>query len=294
MATLLKYILYSFLVVIVLIHLSFRQKRPVNENEWQMLFNGDNLDQWYTYLAKPHPASKVKGIEKDEDGNYLMPVGLNKDPLNVFSIVDKDGEKVIRISGEVFGTLITHKEFENYHLSLEYKAGTRKYPPRENKKKIDSGVLYHSVGEEGAWEEHWMRSFECQVKEGQIGDFITIDTVLADIPCVPTKPGRPQMYKPGADMCTFRHYAPYCRHGGEFENPKEEWNRVEIYMYGDTSVHLVNGKVNLIAYNLRHIENGREVPLTKGKIQLQSEGGEVFYRDIKVRPINEIPDELLK
>ena len=45
--------------------------------------------------------------------------------------------------------------------------------------------------------------------------------------------------------------------------------------------------------NSRHLFGGEELPLTKGKIQLQSEGAEVFYRDIKIEPIEEIPADLL-
>ncbi len=285
--------LYSFLLGILISSSLCYGQNSGSQYKWDILFDGGNLDQWYTYLSKPHPNSEVQDMKKDKEGNYKEHIGLNKDPLNVFSVVEKDGEKVIRISGEVFGTLITKKEFENYHLSLEFKAGKKKYPPRENKKKIDSGILYHSVGPEGAWEEHWMRSFEYQVKEGSCGDFITIGKVLAEIPTVPTKPKRPQKYQKRADMRTFHHKAPYCRHGDEFEKPKEEWNTIDIYMHGDTSIHLVNGKVNLIAYNLRQIKDGKEIPLTKGKVQIQSEGGEIFYRNIKVSPIKGIPKELM-
>ena len=34
----------------------------------------------------------------------------------------------------------------------------------------------------------------------------------------------------------------------------------------------------------------REVPLVRGKIQLLSEGAEVFFRTIAYRPIREIPE----
>jgi len=34
--------------------------------------------------------------------------------------------------------------------------------------------------------------------------------------------------------------------------------------------------------------------LIKGKIQLQSEGAEVFYKQIKIRPLAMIPAEILK
>jgi hypothetical protein len=36
------------------------------------------------------------------------------------------------------------------------------------------------------------------------------------------------------------------------------------------------------------------VPLTRGKIQLQSESAEVFYRNIAYRPLTRISEELLK
>jgi hypothetical protein len=35
-------------------------------------------------------------------------------------------------------------------------------------------------------------------------------------------------------------------------------------------------------------------PLTAGQIQIQSEGAEVYYRDIKLRPITEFPEALAK
>jgi hypothetical protein len=44
----------------------------------------------------------------------------------------------------------------------------------------------------------------------------------------------------------------------------------------------------------RQVVDGKEVPLTKGRIQLQSEGAEVFYRNIALRPISKIPDDYLK
>ena len=50
----------------------------------------------------------------------------------------------------------------------------------------------------------------------------------------------------------------------------------------------------MVLTNSRHKVGGAEVPLTKGKIQIQSEGAEVFYRNIAVRPITAIPDEYLK
>ena len=63
-----------------------------------------------------------------------------------------------------------------------------------------------------------------------------------------------------------------------------------LYCLGQTSVHVVNGKVNMILTGLRHKVDGREVPLTRGRIQFQSEAAEVFYRNVAVRQITEIPN----
>ena len=69
---------------------------------------------------------------------------------------------------------------------------------------------------------------------------------------------------------------------------------IDLYCLGRTSVHVVNGKVNMINYNSGKIENGVVSPLTKGKIQLQSEGGELFVKTLEIESIKAIPSELLK
>src|SRR6185369_12706254 len=43
----------------------------------------------------------------------------------------------------------------------------------------------------------------------------------------------------------------------------------------------------------RYREGDRVVPLTQGKIQLQSEGAEVYYRKVEIRPLSELPREYL-
>ncbi|MEZ5070926.1 MAG: DUF1080 domain-containing protein [Bacteroidales bacterium] len=147
------------------------------------LFNGTDLDGWYTYQTIPQPESEVPGLSRNPDGQYLEPIGLNRDPLEVFSVVEEEGSPAIRISGEVFAILVTEKEFENYHLSLEFKWGEEKFAPRKDQKR-DSGILYHSIGKEGAWGGVWMKSLECQVQEGDCGDYISVDSVWADVRAV--------------------------------------------------------------------------------------------------------------
>jgi hypothetical protein len=264
---------------------------PAEEDGWIELFNGENLDGWYTYQRRPEPTSEVAGLARDERGNYLEPIGLNKDPLNVFSTVMEDKDPAIRMSGEVFAILVTEKEFDNYHLKLQFKWGTEKYPPRKTEKR-DSGILYHSIGEEGAWGGVWMRSLECQVQEGDCGDFISVDTVSVDIQATRDEENNLYLHAPGSETLTFSVERSYCHKSTDYENPGGEWNTMEIYTVGGKSVHVVNGQVNNRVSNSRHLVDGKELPLTKGKIQLQSEGAEVFYRSIQIRDIDEIPSDL--
>lgn len=66
-----------------------------------------DLSEWSTWLDRP-PASDVPGMEKGADGKYVDVVGHGRDPLGVFSVVEVDGQKAIRVSGEIFGELRRH------------------------------------------------------------------------------------------------------------------------------------------------------------------------------------------
>ena len=261
---------------------------PASENEWTQLFNGEDLGGWYTYQKEPEATSEVSGMARNDDGSYLEPIGLNQDPLEVFTVVSEESAPAIRISGEVFGILVTEKEYENYHLSLEFKWGEEKYPPRKDKKR-DSGILYHSVGAEGAWGGVWMKSLECQVQEGDCGDYISVDTVLADIHAGYDVEKGWFYHAPDSALMTFSPSRSYCHKSQDYEHPSGQWNTIEIYAVGGESVHVVNGKVNNHIFTSRQMINGKEVPLTRGKIQLQSEGAELFYRHIRIRDIDQIP-----
>jgi hypothetical protein len=73
-----------------------------------------------------------------------------------------------------------------------------------------------------------------------------------------------------------------------YENPHGQWTRGEIFVLNDKAIHVVNGHV-VLALDKARLTN--ETPLTRGKIQIQSEGAEVYYRNVKIRPITEFPEE---
>jgi hypothetical protein len=100
------------------------------DGSWKPLWNGKDLEEWSTWLGRPAPTSDVSGLRKGADGKYTEPIGLNRDPLKVFTVIPVDGKPVIRISGEAFGELRSKGSFENYHLKLQFKWGEQKWPPR--------------------------------------------------------------------------------------------------------------------------------------------------------------------
>ena len=98
------------------------------QEPWTPLWNGRDLAGWDTYLGRPHRSSEVPGLAKNANGEYPEPVGVNRDPRGVFSVVSTDGAPAIRVSGEIYGGLITRSEYENYHLRFEVKWGDRRWP----------------------------------------------------------------------------------------------------------------------------------------------------------------------
>lgn len=230
----------------------------------------------------------------DDAGKMIntIPVGLNIDPDKVFSVVNNNNEKVIRISGKSWGGISTKKEYENFHLQLKFKWGLLKWGQKKDKKR-DSGLLYFAVGSHGADYGAWMRSQEFQIEEGNSGDYWGVAGALQDIPSI--KNADNYVYDAAGEMLTFSAASKTGRHcvkRGDAENPTGEWNTLDLYCYKDTSVHVINGKVMMVLYNSRQLDNGKESPLTRGKIQIQSEGAEVFYKDIKISPIAMIPTDM--
>jgi hypothetical protein len=270
-----------------LVLLTLSMGSTIRRDKIRQLFNGRNLRGWDTYIGPAYDS-----VQKKFSG---VSVGLNKDPFGLFSIVQADGQPAIRISGEHFGGISTIEDFKNYHLRLEFKWGTKKWNPKK-KGPRDSGVLYHAGGRHGADGNFWMRSHEFQIQEGDCGDYWGVAGGTADIPA--RKEGKDRyVYDPTAPLVTFRDDTAIGRHclkSPDGEKPSGEWNIIELYCMGDTSLHVVNGLVNMVLYHLGRTSVAGIEPMSNGKIQIQSEGAEVFYRNISIEPISRIPKELLQ
>jgi hypothetical protein len=231
------------------------------------LFNGRNLNHWYTFL---------KGYGRDND------------PKKVFTV--KDG--LIHISGEVYGCITTNKEYENYKLIFEYKWGDQTFEPRVNKAR-DNGILLHSTGVDGGYSGTWMHSIECQIIEGGTGDFLVVGDGSKNFALTATvtseKQGGAYVFHPEGSPVTIHkgrinwydrdpNWKDVKGFRGEkdIEKPVGEWNRMECIANGGEIFIYLNGTLVNHAINVKP---------TKGRIQIQSEAAEMFVRKVELMPL---------
>ncbi|WP_298363760.1 DUF1080 domain-containing protein [uncultured Lutibacter sp.] len=273
-------------------------KPVINDTyEWEELIDM-NLTNWDNYLSYQHQPGYDGSIPKNEKGEEITPIGLNNSSYNVFTTFKEGENTIIRNTGEYYGCLITKKEYANYHFQLKYKWGDKTWAYRKNLLK-DSGILYHSVGPMGVeyWRS-WMLSQEFQIMEGHTGDYWCQKNSAIDIRAYKPESILDPMAHKSQDYITLSMNSPYrnyCLRSGNYEKPDDEWNTLDLYCFDDKSLHVVNGEVVMILKNSRYIdEQGKEIPLTKGKIQLQSEAAEIFFKDIKIRNIKSLSIEQQK
>jgi hypothetical protein len=269
--------LLPFLLVISLASCSKKQ------TEWKDLWNGKDLTGWDTYLG---PTFDTVSNAMD---TTLIP-GLNNSAQQVFQVVTIDGQPALRISGEQFGGISTKEEFKNYHLRLQFKWGQATFAPKKGKKR-DSGLLYHAVGPHGADYGFWMRSQEFQIQEGDCGDYWGVAGGVMEIPATGSEVEK-YVYNPKAPLLAFSGSSKNgrrCIKNTDAEKPTGEWNELELYCLGDTAMHVMNGKKVMMLYHSQQDDHGKLTPLIFGKIQLQSEGAELYFRAIQIQPITALP-----
>lgn len=230
------------------------------------LFNGSNLDGWYTFLQ------------------YR---GRNNDPKKVFMV--QDG--MIRVSGEEWGCITTDEEYENYRLITEFKWGQTTYAPRL-KNARDCGILLHSQGEDGDSQGIWMTSIECQIIEGGTGDFIVVGdgSKKFEITCTVAeeKQGNSFVFKPDGRKVTISenrinwynrdpNWNDILDFRGEndIEKPVGEWNLLECVVKDGEITVFLNGVL---------VNKATDVKPSKGRIQIQSESAEIFFRRVDLLP----------
>jgi len=241
----------------------------------KQLFNGKNLKNWEIFLGSPIPGFEDMAKKATVQSTY--------------QVVKMDGEKVIRVSGDINASLATKAEYENYHLRLEFKWGEKVYGKR------NSGLLYHSYGPFGVAFGTWMANIEHQLMHDNLGDTYLMANTWCETNVKKGDDGKTFYYSPDGKTMEFSETdnGRSIKKMKDAEKPLGEWNTVDLYCFGQTAIHVVNGQLVMINTNCNKIENGKKVPLTKGKIQLQSEGGEFFIRKVEIENIDGIPNKFM-
>lgn len=262
-------------------------------DDWKPLWNGKDLAGWDMWQATPDAAWEIPGLtlKRDANGKYLEPIGLNRDPLHVFTVENVDGKPAIHVSGQGFGTITTKESFQNFHLRLQVKWGEKKWGIKLNAPR-DCGLLYFCHGPLGVEHGQWPRSVEFQIQEHDMGDLYAL---MTQISVNARKDGRLWLYDPKGQPTLFEQKAPIsnrCVKLGDPEKPNGQWNTLDLYCFGADSIHVVNGVVVMRLQGARRIDGPAPAPLTAGQISLQTEGAEVFYRDVEIQPITALPAEL--
>ena len=245
------------------------------------LFDGKSLAPFYTWLVDDH----------------------REDPLRVFSVVDQvDGAPAIRISGERWGGLVTRETYKDYRLVVEFRWGLATWGERRNAAR-DSGILIHGQGADGNtgadFNGPWMRSIEAQVIEGGVGDFILVsgfeDRGPKVTPHLVARAGKdrdgehvfdPHGQEREFDTGRINWYGRDVdwqdrlgfRGRDDVESPYGQWTRLEVIADGDRITNLVNGKV---------VNEATRSSVTEGKIIVQSEGAEIYFRRIDLEPLKQ-------
>lgn len=243
--------------------------------EWTSLFDGNSLEQWEIHLGTAYDGWEDQAATAT--------------PGDVFAIAEVDGSKVIHVTGVMNASLASIESFENYHLRMEFKWGDEVFTAR------NSGLLFHSYGPFGPGLGTWMSGHELQLMTGNLGDSYRMGDTWCEIPVTPTDEGR-LVYDSDGEMTGFGEgeLTKIARKSVDAEKPLGQWNAVDLYCFEGTSVHVINGTVVMVNYNSGYYDgDGLVQPLNSGRLQIQSEGAELYLRNIQMRPITEIPAGLL-
>lgn len=183
------------------------------------------------------------------DGTHLdaWSFHLNDPAAGLEDVWSLEAGGVLRCKGNPIGYLSTRESFENFHLELEWR-----FDPRKGAG--NSGVLLRQVGPDKVWP----KSIEAQLHSRNAGDIWNIDKVAMIVDPARTSGRRTSKQAP-------------CN-----EKPLGEWNHYAITMDRGDLTLVVNGDVQNTA---------RWCDEVAGKICLQSEGAEILFRNIVLRPI---------
>jgi hypothetical protein len=242
------------------------------------LFNGTNLAGFTTWLVDMRHA----------------------DPRQVFTVTNG----MLRISGDGLGYLATTNEYHDYFVEVDFKWGaTNSDWGARGGTARGSGLFLHASGPQGQSVDGrgaFMAAIECNLFEGATGDFLLIRGTNAQ--GMPVHPRISYSASTRQDADGFRWFDP-----NRERRALERWGRVnwihksevwrdEFGFRGERDVETRAGEWNRLRVTcqgsrIRVESNGVlvneafDVFPHAGRILLQCEGSEIFFRRLELRPV---------
>ena len=158
----------------------------------------------------------------------------------------------LAIKGKPFGFMYTENKYSNFRLHVEWK-----YPIEGS----NSGIFLFL---QEPTKELWPNAVECQLCSGRAGDFVLLGG--SDVSEYKAPEGKPRPKFPVVE-----------RFVKERENPVGEWNSADIICKDGNIEVYINGALQNIGTKSAH---------SKGYIGLQSEGGDILFRNVRLTPID--------
>ena len=234
------------------------------DKEWDVLFNGKNLDGWTTKIHHYDVGDNFGDTFRVEDG--IIKVRYDK----------YDGD-----FNDRYAHLYYDKPYSSFHLSMEYRFVGEVHPGAPSFVEKNSGVMFHSQDPRTILkEQNWPISVEMQfiggIKEGE---------------------SRPtgNMCSPGTDVVYEGRVDPnHCINSSSDTYYGDQWVKADLIVYGDSLVqHIINGQ-KVLEYSKPQLGGGvvegfdpklknDGMLLKEGFIALQSEGQPVDFRNVKIK-----------
>jgi hypothetical protein len=236
---------------------------------WVSLFNGRDLTGWYTFLQKHG---------KDSDPDHVITIEENA--IHLYKNAP-EGSQV------VMGYIGTQKEYGNYHLRFQYRWGVKKFEPR-HKLKRDAGLYYHLDGPDAVWP----RGLQFQIQQTDVGDLLALYGFAVDTWIDPKTRDKDQSTFKDPDnggvprVLGGKGIGYQKRLPGDFEI--DGWNTIEVIAKDDSTVHILNGHVVNRGQKIRFAdpkEPGSSQPVTRGRIALEIEAAEIYFRNVEIRDL---------
>ena len=200
----------------------------------------------------PEACDLFNGKNLDGWGFFLVDPDVKME--DVWSVKDK----ILICKGQPHGYLSTDKKFDNFKLVVEWRWAPGKNPG-------NSGVLMRITGDEKMM---LPNCFEAQLAHKNAADIWGFHGFKLD--GAPDRKKTIANHKLGGAMTGLSKSAVNEKEAGE-------WNKYEITADGGTITLKVNGK---------ELNRATGCDTQAGKIGLQSEGGEIHFRTVRLMPLD--------